>query len=255
MPGGATHPRVNVAKYEREVENFERDAARYRSLGVFLLAADYPTVLIAFAAPQLKPSPLVFAMHADYTDYDLQPPSVRFVDPFTSEPYKASELPTMMMRSVEQPLPPGVAFPAGGAGQPGAPPGMTPARQADGPPLGIPASDPVADAEAAPGIVRQPAAAGPVVPSPQAGVVFVAQQPLLQAYGPDEIPFLCLAGTREYHQHPGHSGDSWELHRTTGAGSLVRLIEVVRTYAVEPIGGWSVNLVPQVTLGYGEAPR
>ena len=236
MPGGATHPRVNVAKYEREVGNFKRDAARYRSLGVFLLAADYPTVLIAFAAPQLKPSPLVFAMHADYTDYDLQPPSVRFVDPFTSEPYKASELPTMMMRSVEQPLPPGLAFPAGGAGLPGAPPGMTPAMPADGPPLGIPASD-------------------TMVPGMQAGVRFVAQQPLLQAYGPDEIPFLCLAGTREYHEHPGHSGDSWELHRTTGAGSLVRLIEVVRTYAVEPIGGWSVNLVPQVTLGYGEAPR
>jgi len=236
VPGGATHPQVNVAKYEREVGNFKRDAARYRSLGVFLLAADYPTVLIAFAAPQLKPSPLVFAMHADYTDYDLQPPSVRFVDPFTSEPYKASELPTKMMRSVEQSLPPGVAFPAGGAGLPGAPPGMTPAMPADGPPLGIPASD-------------------PMVPGMQAGVRFVAQQPLLQAYGPDEIPFLCLAGTREYHEHPGHSGDSWELHRTTGAGSLIRLIEVVRTYAVEPIGGWSVNLVPQVTLGYGEAPR
>src|SRR5207302_1101722 len=44
------------------------------------------------------------------------------------------------------------------------------------------------------------------------------QQPLMQSYGPDEIPFLCVAGVREYHEHPGHSGDAWELHRSAGAG-------------------------------------
>jgi len=84
--------------------------------------------------------------------------------------------------------------------------------------------------------------------------MIVEHQPLLQDYGPDEIPFLCLPGVREYHEHPGHSGDPWELHRLTGAGSLVRLVEVVRTYAVEPVVGWAVNLVPQLSIGYGEPP-
>ena len=51
---------------------------------------------------------------------------------------------------------------------------------------------------------------------PQAQLVV---QPLLQAYGDDDIPFLCIAGVREYHDHPAHNGDHWELHRTSGAGA------------------------------------
>jgi hypothetical protein len=46
-------------------------------------------------------------------------------------------------------------------------------------------------------------------------------QPLTQPDATGEAPFLCIAGVREYHDHPGHSGDSWDLHRTTGAGRVV----------------------------------
>jgi hypothetical protein len=28
------------------------------------------------------------------------------------------------------------------------------------------------------------------------------------------VPFLCLRGIREYHEHPQHSGDDWMLYRT-----------------------------------------
>jgi hypothetical protein len=77
-------------------------------------------------------------------------------------------------------------------------------------------------------------------------------QPLMQAYGPKEIPFLCIAGVREYHQHPAHSGDPWEMHRSSGAGRLVRLLEVIHTYGVAPVKGYGVNLVPQVSLDFGE---
>jgi hypothetical protein len=218
---------VNRTKYNREVANLSRDAARYRSLGVFLLSAEYPTVLVGFAAARLKPAPLIFAMLADYADFDLRAPSVRFVDPFTSVPYKQSELPTQMMRSTRQPTPAGFPF---GLGVPH--------------PIGANLSGPGTDATGVTGADAAPPAAG----------FMLVQQPLLQAYGPDDIPFLCLAGVREYHEHPGHSGDPWELHRCTGAGSLARLVEVVRTYAVEPVAGWNVQLVPQVTLGYGEPP-
>lgn len=79
-------------------------------------------------------------------------------------------------------------------------------------------------------------------------------QPYMQAYGPDEIPFLCLAGVREYHEHPAHSGDVWELHRSSGAGRLVRLLEVISQYGVEPITGFGVQLVPQVGFNYGPPP-
>lgn len=67
-------------------------------------------------------------------------------------------------------------------------------------------------------------------------------QPFMQAHGPEEIPFLCLAGVREYHEHPAHNGDTWELHRAAGAGRLVRLLEILLHYGVEPISGFAVQL-------------
>lgn len=227
MTTGAVDPQVARTKYDREVANLSRDAARHRSLGVFLLAADYPTVLVGFASPKLKPAAFIFAMHVDYADYDLQAPSVRFVDPFTSVPYKASELPTKMMRTVGPPRPAPMPFPPE-----------------------VPAQTPL------PGPPGQPPPfAAPDAPqTPMGGFMIVEHQPLLQDYGPEDIPFLCLPGVREYHDHPAHSGDPWELHRTTGAGSLARLVDVVRTYAVEPLGGWAVQLTPQISLGYGEPP-
>lgn len=75
----------------------------------------------------------------------------------------------------------------------------------------------------------------------------MVEQALMQFYGPDDIPFLCLPGVREYHDHPGHSGDSWELHRASGAGRLVRILEVVDTYGLRPISGYNLALVPQIT--------
>ena len=51
-----------------------------------------PEVLVAFAATKLRPAPIVAAVVVDFTDYDLQPPSVRFVDPFTREKLLASNV-------------------------------------------------------------------------------------------------------------------------------------------------------------------
>ena len=82
-----------------------------------------------------------------------------------------------------------------------------------------------------------------------------AAQPYLQAHSPDDIPFLCIAGVREYHEHPAHSGDAWELHRADGAGRLVRLLEIIHRYGVVPIAGYGVQLVPQVGLNYGPPPE
>jgi hypothetical protein len=79
-------------------------------------------------------------------------------------------------------------------------------------------------------------------------------QSYMQAYGAEDVPFLCLAGVREYHDHPAHSGDLWELHRASGAGRLVRLLEIIYRYGIEPITGFGVQLVPQVSFSYGAPP-
>lgn len=88
----------------------------------------------------------------------------------------------------------------------------------------------------------------------EAGLELQAAQALMQATGPDDIPFLCVAGTREYHDHPGHSGDAWQLHRASGSGSLVRLLEIIHRYGVEPIRAYGVGLIPQITLDMGPPP-
>ena len=80
-------------------------------------------------------------------------------------------------------------------------------------------------------------------------------QELMQAHSPDDIPFLCIAGVKEYHDHPGHSGDPWELHRSAGEGRLVRLLEVISKYGLEPVSGLGVNLAPQVTFAFSEPPE
>jgi len=96
---------------------------------------------------------------------------------------------------------------------------------------------------------------GPVaIPGMPAQIQIGVPQPLLQAFDDEEIPFLCIAGVLEYHEHPAHRGDAWELHRTAGAGRLVRLLEVISRFGVEPIRGYGVNLVPQVGFDVGPPP-
>lgn len=95
------------------------------------------------------------------------------------------------------------------------------------------------------------------LPGGPAGMQMIVNQAqdLMQAHTPEDVPFLCLAGTREYHQHPAHGGDAWELHRTTGAGRLVRLLDIVHRHGVLPITAWGVNLVPQVGFNLGPPAR
>ena len=202
MTPQVVEPLVTQTKFEREVQRYRDFADDYRQRGWFLVDAAYPYVFVVMAAPQLTPSPIVTGVQLDYTDYDFRAPSVRLVDPFSREPYRASELPTNLLRQVEaEAVPIGVL-----------PPGVPPPRM-------------------------------------------VQQQPLMQAYGPDQIPFLCIAGVREYHEHPAHSGDRWELHRRGGAGGLIRILEIIDTYGIRPLNGYGVSIVPQVSgLTQAEVP-
>lgn len=205
MSAQVADPQVSRTKFDREVEEFSALARKYRRRGWFLVEASFPEVFVVLAAPQIKPPPIVTGVLFDYSDYDLRPPSLRLVDPFTREPYMAGELPTTLTRETEVDAPPMIG-------------------------LQLP-----------PGAV---------------GAKMVQQQPLMMSYeGPDELPFLCLAGVREYHDHPAHSGDRWELHRSSGAGRLLRLLEVIDTYGVRPLNGYGVNLLPQITgLTQAEVP-
>ena len=106
------------------------------------------------------------------------------------------------------------------------------------------------DAEAA---APAPAVAQALAQALGQGVLQV--QLLMQAFGDDEIPFLCIAGVREYHDHPAHTGDRWESHRKSGAGRLIRLVEIISKYGLEPIKSFEVQMVPKVGFHLGVPPE
>lgn len=55
-------------------------------------------------------------------------------------------------------------------------------------------------------------------------------------------PFLCLAGIREYHTHPQHTGDDWLLHRAAHEGSVSTICDRIWRLMVKNIMGLQVNM-------------
>lgn len=82
---------VSRAKLERELDAWDDQADLYRRRGWLLLRRDDLMVQVAFIAPVTLPTgtvlPVVTAcIRLDYTNYDLEPPSLRFLDIWTREP-------------------------------------------------------------------------------------------------------------------------------------------------------------------------
>lgn len=65
---------------------------------------------------------------------------------------------------------------------------------------------------------------------------------LIDGHPETKLPFLCLAGIREYHTHPQHTGDSWLLHRHLGEGSLSTICDRIWRYMVKTVIGLEVNV-------------
>jgi hypothetical protein len=179
-------PAISRAKFERELAAYNEIAADQRQLGWWILAADFPEVFVVFVGPQLRPPAVLFGAVLDFTNYDLWPPSVTIVNPFTVEPLAMREIPAQlrMGRRVQQML-------------------------------------------EVPGLGQVP------------GEI---EQQLLAAHGPDDLPFFCIPGVREYHEHPAHTGDDWLSHRARGEGTLYFLLEKLYRYGAEPIKGYQLGL-------------
>ena len=100
-------PSVSRVKFGREVAAVRAHNDAWRARGVLVLDATFPVVTAAFAAPQLRPPPLLFGVRIDFTDYDHHPPSVTLVDPFSGRPLHAAETPTLLWRHVQRAAPNG----------------------------------------------------------------------------------------------------------------------------------------------------
>ena len=191
-------PSVSREKFDAEVAAYRSLEREHQERGWWLLEAAFPRVFAVFATPRLTPPAVVCGVLLDFANYDLEPPSVKLVDPFTRRPYLMKDLPTVLLR-----------------------------RQFVS-------------------IQGLPLAAG----TPQ----MVTAAPMMQAHGPDEIPFLCLPGVREYHAHPAHTSDSWLSHRGRGEGTLFAILSTIYQYGVQPISEFNVGLR---VLGFqqGEPPK
>lgn len=197
-------PAVSRAKFEREVAEYRQLERDHIRRGWMMLRAEYPEVFVVFANPQMKPPAVIFGALLDFTNYDLWAPSVKLVNPFTQEPYKAKELPVHLLRR-----PPATEVP--------------PQVQA---------------------MVQQGVPFEQLIPPTR----------LLVWYSPEDEPFVCLPGIREYHEHPGHSGDSWLLHRDRGEGKLYFILEQLYKYGVQPIT-YTVDIMTVVKLGQQGIPE
>ena len=200
--GQVADPEVSRLKLSREIAEYREFEGEYRARGWFMLGSEFPMVDVLMASNKTAPPAIVLAVRFDYTNYDLQPPSVRFVNPFTWQSLKLKEMPVRLQRA-------------------------NPSQEI---PLPVP------------------------IPAMDGKLMLESAQDLLVARTPEDSPILCLPGVREYHDHPAHSGDRWELHKAAGEGRLANLLNTISKYGVEPVNGFNVNLEPKVGFSVTKAP-
>jgi len=161
-------PRITERKVDRELMLWNENAGIYRRRGWLMLSHEGVRFEVAFLTPVVVSAGTALLATAcvrfDYSNYDLWPPSVEFID----------------LRDG--------SF-------------ATPATRA-------------------------------VVPTDEG-----PRDLLVDGHPETHRPFFCFPGTREYHRHPQHSGDSWLLHRGRGAASLVTLCDLIwRSMARNVVG-------------------
>lgn len=108
-------PGVVRRKVEREVASYFARQDHYRSKGVWALQYEFPQLLVAFLAANCRPQTVAFGLLVDMNNYDVEPPSLQFVNPFTRVPLKLNEIPTRLVRvrvqNIAPQLPPGIVLP------------------------------------------------------------------------------------------------------------------------------------------------
>lgn len=88
----ATDPQVSRIKFRREVQRLGRAQNRNAKMGLWVLRAEFPEVLVAFATPNPTQVSIAFAALIDFTDYDAHPLAVTLVHPCTEKVLKYSEI-------------------------------------------------------------------------------------------------------------------------------------------------------------------
>ena len=205
-------PAVSRAKFDREVGALRRHEDDYRRQGWFVLRAEFPEALLVLTVPQLRPAPVLFGVTINFTNYDVDPLSIRLINPWTGELLRARELLSPLPRLVQPPpTPPRSDSRAEEPAVAEADSSTSGSNEVQAEPTGVQAQE-------------RPNAR----PWGQAGR-------LMQWWTDDSLPFVCMRGVREYHRHPAHTGDAWLLHRGRGEGTLAAILSAIHDHGVAPI--------------------
>lgn len=173
-------PEVTKKKFQDELRAFEESEDEFRRLGIVCTERNAISISLIFCSPHLRPVGILFCVKIDYTNWDIEPPSVQFIDPFNREPLLRRDLSIKLIQVLPQVKSIN---------------GINPQQQMD----------------------------------------------LLQGL-PDQPPFICMPGVKQYHDHLWHSGDSWWLYRNRGEGKLVTLIRQLYRHSILQINSYGIQL-------------
>jgi hypothetical protein len=172
-PIQVSDPEVSKVKFERELEKWRAVEDKYKTNGILCTEIAPLRVSFLFSVPKLIPQPIMFSVRIDFTNFDADPPSVIFINPFTNERLKREQIPIHFIQ--------------------------------------------INNAN------------------------FLQPQELVQGGG-NIMPFFCIPGVKEYHDHPAHSGDSWFLYRTKGEGGLLFILDQLYTSSIPLVNGFNINV-------------
>ena len=91
-------PAVSRAKFDAEVERFNSHRDSYAKRGWWMVRTEFPIVEIAFLTTKLRPSVVALTARFNFTDFDLKPLSVQFIDLFSGNEVPAEQLQSRMPR-------------------------------------------------------------------------------------------------------------------------------------------------------------
>jgi hypothetical protein len=85
-------PEVTKAKFDEELAAFKAADSIHRKRGVILLDVKFPNIYVAFCAHKLSPPAIAFAVRFNFDNYDVEPLSIQFINPFTFEPILVGQM-------------------------------------------------------------------------------------------------------------------------------------------------------------------
>jgi hypothetical protein len=171
-------PKISRIKFEKEIESLMLIKHILRKKGWIIECVEFPIVRVTFLTAKVQPPIAQVTVELNYANYNILPPSVKFLNPVTFDPIIITGL-----------------------------------QIVDGNSNNI----------------------------------------VLQPHPKTKLAFFCMAGVQEYHSHPQHDGDSWDIYRYSEKDSLFYILDKIWLYCISIINSFLIQLqinMSQISLKY-----